>query len=156
MERKNKRKCKYSIHLFILSIYFIIYLIFIQATDHEVLSLFPSLGFGITTSAILILAGVFYLLKKRGVIKWRATREQHGASAAIEMENQPKDQLSASLDGNDFHDSALHLYAAVTPNQFSRTSSQEEETQVAPHLLYSVVKFKGKTHDVPSLWEEEQ
>nr|XP_028560279.1 uncharacterized protein LOC114583097 [Podarcis muralis] len=45
-----------------------------------------ALGFGITTASILICAALFYVLEKRGIIQWRATRHP-------ERENQTRKDM---------------------------------------------------------------
>ncbi|KAM6451972.1 uncharacterized protein PHA67_018522 [Liasis olivaceus] len=125
---------------------------------------FVGLGIGIT-AAILIFAIMSYVMKKKGVLKWRATREQYIPSGHTEMESQPdaysfirKNQQIQSLEEGDSADNALHLYSEVTSNKFIRTSSQEEKPQMILLPVYSCVNImrKGETHYVPSFCEEER
>ncbi|XP_077773332.1 uncharacterized protein LOC114583097 [Podarcis muralis] len=102
-----------------------------------------ALGFGITTASIFICAALFYVLEKRGIIQWRATRHP-------ERENQTQGQPVGSLN-DESEQNPLHVYSDISLSPVSGIYCQAEAPKGILHPAYSHVSFKKRQETHPAL-----
>nr|XP_034991939.1 uncharacterized protein LOC118095087 isoform X2 [Zootoca vivipara] len=101
-----------------------------------------ALGFGIATASTFICAALFYVLEKRGIIKWRATRHP-------ERENQTRQPVGSFNDESE--QNPLHVYTDINISPVSGIYCQAEAPKGILHPAYSHVSFKKRQEAHPAL-----